>query len=63
MEITGTSTGASTYALKKAMHMLETLLNLLDRPPASQDRMQTTSEQLPDNFNAMGKGGIIDIVV
>lgn len=63
MEISGTSAGAAAYALKKAQHMPETLLNLLVQQPVSQDRVTASPDPAPDTVETTGQGRIIDIIV
>jgi len=65
MEMGGTNSGASTYAMKKAMEMPKLLLSLVEQtaglqkqPPVVQPAAQ------PVDFVAMaGKGGIINLTI
>ena len=65
MEMGGTNSGASTYAMKKAMEMPELLLSLVEQtaglqkqPPVVQPAAQ------PVDLEAMeGKGGIINLTI
>ena len=66
MEINGTNSGASTYAMKKAMEMPNLMLNLIQQTASSgREPLETdisTGSQKLGTTAASGKGGIIDIV-
>jgi hypothetical protein len=65
MEMGGTNSGASTYAMKKAMEMPKLLLSLVEQtaglqkqPPVVQPAAQSV------DLEAMaGKGGIINLTI
>ncbi|MDA8136263.1 MAG: hypothetical protein M0T82_16715 [Desulfobacteraceae bacterium] len=65
MEMGGTNSGASTYAMKKAMEMPKLMLSLIEQtaglqkqPPVIQSAAQ------PVDLEAMaGKGGIINLTI
>jgi hypothetical protein len=65
MEMGGTNSGASTYAMKKAMEMPKLLLSLVEQtaelqkqPPVVQPAAQSA-----DLEATTGKGGIINLTV
>jgi hypothetical protein len=66
MEIGGSNTGASTYAMKKAMEMPKLLLNLVQQTvdPGNQvlGTETTKTAQTADLDTVTGKGKIINIV-
>ncbi len=66
MEISGSNTGASTYAMKKAMEMPNLLLNLVQQTADSGEQLHSikTSKtvQTAGLDTVTGKGKIIDIV-
>lgn len=66
MEISGSNTGASTYAMKKAMEMPNLLLNLVQQTADSGNQLHSTkttkTDQTVDLDTVTGKGKIIDIV-
>ena len=66
MEIGGSNTGASTYAMKKAMEMPNLLLNLVQQTADSGNQLHSTKTSKAaqiDNFGTVtGNGEIIDIV-
>jgi len=65
MEIGGTNSGASAYAMKKAMEMPNMLLNLLsqttDSGKQSLGTKSSESASAPDPAMVTGKGQIIDL--
>ena len=65
MEINSTSTGASTYAMKKAMDMPNQLLSLVQQAGGSGQQQTLAADSLAESQRAVsttGKGQIIDIV-
>jgi|GEM_PF-1210743 len=66
MEIGGSNTGASTYAMKKAMEMPNLLLNLVQQTADSGKHLHSTktpkTAHTIDLDTVTGKGKIIDIV-
>ena len=67
MDINGTSIGASTYALKKAMETPYLMFNLVQQMPDTVNRSLNTAEspvikQASDPATITGKGRLIDIV-
>lgn len=66
MEIGGTNTGASTYAMKKAMEMPNLLINLVQQTAESGNqvlgREATKTDQTAGLDAITGKGKLIDTV-
>jgi len=66
MEISQTNTGASTYAMKKAMEMPNLMLSLLEQiPDPGKQALGTKSSaatQILDPSKITGKGKIIDLI-
>ncbi len=63
MEISGTGTGAATYALKKALEIPDTILNLLPQPASAPlSSSSNIAVQATDADQHSEKGSIIDIV-
>lgn len=65
MEISGTSAGAATYALKKALEIPDSVLDLLPQQPVSAGLLSIPADipvQAPDDSDITGKGGIINII-
>ena len=64
MEISNRSTGASVYAMKKALDIPKTLLDMIQdtrampQPPA----ISTNSMQAQDTTTVTGKGAVVDII-
>lgn len=67
MEISGTTIGASIFAMKKAMEMPNILLNLIEQTADSGGQalaMKSPISSTPVDLAAItGKGKILDIVV
>ncbi len=66
MEIDGNNTGASTYAMKKAMEMPNLLLSLVKQTADSGKQSLSTKNQASiqtiDLASITGKGKIIDLI-
>ena len=66
MEIGGSNTGASTYAMKKAIEMPNLLRNLVQQTADSGNQLHSTMTPKTDLAVGLdtvtGKGKIIDIV-
>ena len=66
MEISGSNTGASTYAMKKAMEMPNFLMSLVQQTADSTQQALATKSpaatQAIDIATVTGKGTIIDLV-
>jgi hypothetical protein len=66
MNINESNTGASTYAMKKAMEMPNLMLNLVQQISNSQSQSLNTEgpavEQTPDFSAITGKGKMVDII-
>jgi len=66
MDINATDTGASTYAMKKAIEMPKLVLDLIQQIPNPESQALNTESraaQQKSNFAAItGKGKIVDIV-
>lgn len=66
MDINATNTGASTYAMKKAMAMPKLMLDLVQQIPNPESQSLNTEslsvQQASDLASITGKGKIIDIV-
>lgn len=66
MDINATNTGASTYAMKKAMEMPKLMLDLVQQTSnvgkQSLNTESLSAQQAPDIGSISVKGKIIDIV-
>ncbi|WDP91292.1 MAG: hypothetical protein HUN04_16945 [Desulfobacter sp.] len=66
MDINGTNTGASTYAMKKAIEMPRDILNLVQQIPNTESQSLNSErpvvKQASDPARIAGKGNIIDII-
>ncbi len=66
MDINGTNTGASAYAMKKSIEVPNLMLNLVEQVANTESQELNTDnpvvKQPPDLSAITGKGKIIDIV-
>ncbi|MFC1513117.1 hypothetical protein ACFL5J_01575 [Thermodesulfobacteriota bacterium] len=66
MEINGTSSGAATYAMKKALEMPDTVMNVVQDSAAGEGQtlaMKGTEAQPLERSAVTGKGKLVDVVV